>query len=398
MSYKLLNKMFYKDFNEYTRLYNERFNGENACHLNLKIHENEAFFCFCPELFKLCNDIFFLNKKVYEISSTLPEAAIVQFTTKCLIDEIILTNDIEGVYSTRKEINRILTENDNRKKQRFKGLVTKYRLLNNEELSLKSCEDIRKIYNELVLPEVIEDDPSNAPDGKLFRKEIAEVTTSTQKVIHQGVYPESTITDYMQQALKILDTEALPSLIKISVFHYLFGYIHPFYDGNGRTSRFISSYLLAQDFEPLIGYRLSYTIKENISEYYEAFNICNDKHSCGDITPFILIFLKIIYKSFENLVEALLKRKSALDELDDKIKNLSELQPIYEICYVLLQGSLFSPIGIPKNELCETLEISESTLSKRLKEVEKAGYLIVKKDGRTKYYSLDTKRVKPGED
>ena len=58
--------------------------------------------------------------------------------------------------------------------------------------------------------------------------------------------------------------ENIEILIRISIFHYLIGYIHPFYNGNGRLSRFVSSYLLSRDLEPLLSYRLSYTIKENI--------------------------------------------------------------------------------------------------------------------------------------
>ncbi len=30
-------------------------------------------------------------------------------------------------------------------------------------------------------------------------------------------------------------------LVSIAVFHYLFGYVHPFYDGNGRMARYLSS-------------------------------------------------------------------------------------------------------------------------------------------------------------
>lgn len=90
----------------------------------------------------------------------------------------------------------------------------------------------------------------------------------------------------MEKALQFLHTDSCDYLLRIAVFHYLFGYIHPFYDGNGRTSRFISSYLLSQKLNSSIGYRLSYTIKEHLPQYHEAFKICNHYNNKGDLTPF----------------------------------------------------------------------------------------------------------------
>lgn len=384
----MLSKLYYKDKIEYEETYKSRFNNESTFHFNIKIHENEAFCCITPEIFNLSNEISKLDKKIFELEKKLPQAAINQFAKKSLIDEIVQTNYIEGVHSTRKEINLILSEPVNNKiKRRFKGLVAKYQMLSKETIPLKTCEDIRKIYDELVLNEVTEDDPQNAPDGILFRKEIAEVTTETQKVIHRGLYPEEKITNYMEQSLRILNDEGIPILIRISVFHYLFGYIHPFYDGNGRTSRFISSYLLSKNYEYLIGYRLSYTIKENLGNYYEAFRLSNDDKSRGDITPFVIMFLKIIFQSMSNLFEALYKRYESLNKYKQLLENRKEID--INVSYVLLQATLFSDIGITKEELCETAGISRSTLQHRLKVIDEKGYLITNKIGRENCYKLN---------
>lgn len=384
----MLSKLYYKDKIEYEETYKSRFNNESTFHFNFKIHENEAFCCITPEIFNLSNEISKLDKKIFELEKKLPQAAINQFAKKSLIDEIVQTNYIEGVHSTRKEINLILSEPVNNKiKRRFKGLVAKYQMLSKETIPLKTCEDIRKIYDELVLNEVTEDDPQNAPDGILFRKEIAEVTTETQKVIHRGLYPEEKITNYMEQSLRILNDEGIPILIRISVFHYLFGYIHPFYDGNGRTSRFISSYLLSKNYEYLIGYRLSYTIKENLGNYYEAFRLSNDDKSKGDITPFVIMFLKIIFQSMSNLFEALYKRYESLNKYKQLLENRKEID--INVSYVLLQATLFSDIGITKEELCETVGISRSTLQHRLKVIDEKGYLITNKIGRENCYKLN---------
>lgn len=329
-----------------------------------------------------------LDKMVSAIKNELPPAALVQFSNKCLIDEIKLTNDIEGVYSTRKELSDVLYEMDGKaKKKRFYGLLNKYKMLiSDTEFSLNTSTDIREIYDDLVLKEIAQECADNIPDGEIFRKDAAEVTTATQKVIHKGAYPETKIIQLMEQSLNILNQKDIPALIRISVFHYLFGYIHPFYDGNGRTSRFISSYLLSKDFEFLIGFRLSYTIKAHIKEYYEAFKECNDEKNCGDLTPFIIMFLNIILESFQNLYEALEKRSNLLLTFSDTINGNSYIsEDLKAFALILTQTSLFSSEGITKKQLEAELEISESTVNKRLAKLREAGLLIEEKCKPAKY-------------
>ena len=374
-----MSHLFYKDKNEYTALYEQRISAESTCVLPIKIGKNNAFYCLCPEIHSLSLQIMQLDKKVSEIQKELPNVALIQFANKCLIDEIKLTNDIEGVYSTRKELAATLNEVENKaKKKRFYGLINKYRMLiSDNEFALNTSTDIREIYNDLVLKEVSEDCADNIPDGEIFRKDMAEVTTPTQKVIHQGAYPETKIIQLMEQALNVLNQKEMPILIRISIFHYLFGYIHPFYDGNGRTSRFISSYLLSKEFEFLIGFRLSYTIKAHIKDYYDAFRECNDDKNLGDLTPFIIMFLNIILESFQNLYDALEKRKNLLLKFSDVIDRKDDMsEDLKAFVSVLTQASLFADEGITKKQLESELGISPSTVNKRLAKLREAGLLI----------------------
>lgn len=396
MSYISLSHLYYKDKKEYETLYNQRVSSESTYLLPIKIGSNNAFYCLCPEIYNLSLKIMQLDKKIASVKSILPDEALMQFTKKCLIDEIKISNDIEGVYSTRKELSSVLKEmNSKGKKKRFHGLLNKYSMLiNDEEFPLNTSNDIRNIYDDLVLREVMEDCPDNAPDGEIFRKDMAEVTTPTQKVIHRGAYPETKIIQLMEQSLNILNQNEIPILIRISIFHYLFGYIHPFYDGNGRTSRFISSYLLTKEFEYLIGFRLSYTIKENIKKYYDAFEECNDEKNLGDLTPFIIMFLSIILESFENLYDALKKRHNQLSEYCDKLKHNSQMpNSLKDFVFILIQASLFADEGLTKKELESELNISPSTVDKRLAKLKETDILVEDKSGRAIKYLIDLNRL-----
>ena len=393
MAYEPLSKVYYKDNSEYKSLYYNRFNGDNTVRLNFDIHGAPAFFVECADIHNLYVRITELDREAKALCDWLPEAASRQFRADSLIDEVIITNDIEGVNSTRREISSILDSlaKKNKEPRRFEGLVNKYTMMGSRDISLKTCADIRAVYDDLVLNEVAEDDEDNVPDGALFRKDVAEVVSQTQKVIHVGLHPEAKIIDAMEKALSILNNENIPYVERVAIFHYLFGYIHPFYDGNGRTSRFISGYMLSSYLVNLIGYRLSYTIKQNINEYYNAFKVCNDTKNKGDLTPFVIMFMNIIKQSLENLILALEKRKEKYDFYFAKIKESEIFEDIKEkeLCFYLMQASLFSELGITKRTLSEIAQVSESTVYKRLQIIQEKGYLIEKQNGHAICYSLN---------
>lgn len=199
----------------------------------------------------------------------------------------------------------------------------------------------------------------------------------------------------MNQALQVLNSNEIDEPIKVALFHYLFGYIHPFYDGNGRTSRFISSYLLSKEFEPTIAYRLSYTIKENIKEYYKAFKTCNERHNRGDLTPFVIMFTNIIEESMKQLEEALQKRYQKLMYYRERIQYLPMgLNEKYIDFYdYLLQASLFSESGISVEELKRLMRVSRPTVFNRLKDLSEYNLIEKKSLGNNRYYNLNLEEV-----
>lgn len=396
VDYIVLSKLFYQNKDAYEQAYQQRFHSEYAVHLDFEVNRNPAFFVQTPEAYQMLTNILRMNTAVSNLCQALPGAAIHQFSRRCLIDEIVLTNSIEGVRSTRKEISDILDELGRKSKgKRFYGLVQKYNMLmTTEELPLDSCQDVREIYNELALAEVAQEEPENVPDGKLFRKGPVSVYSPSQKEIHKGLYPEERIIQAMEQALQFLTNDTCEILCRISVFHYLLEYIHPFYDGNGRLGRFICSYLLAQQLQPVTGYRISYTIKENIKDYYQAFTICNDPLNRGDLTPFLIMFLKIIEESVEKLMGSL---QEGFVRLNRNLQKIPELVPdndetLEELYSLLIQAALFSEFGVPTEVILKHVNISRSTLKVKLDKIP-SKLLVKEKRGRVNYYALNVQEL-----
>ncbi|MGM9551770.1 MAG: Fic family protein [Clostridia bacterium] len=396
MSENSLYKLFYIDREAQRAEYEKRFNSSDSVHMDLMIGDNPAFFVTTQNIYRLAMSIMRSDREVEKLNRLLPPVAIEHFTKRCLIDEIMQTNDIEGVHSTRRELESILSDvGSDKKNNRFSGLVNKYYLLNkNTDISFDTCEDIRNIYDELFGDEIRASDPDSVPDGLIFRKNSVSVYSDVDKELHRGLFPEKKIIDSMDGALKFLKNSAVEPLFRIAAFHYLFGYIHPFYDGNGRCSRFISSCLLSKELNPLIAYRLSYTIKDNIKAYYDAFKLCNHHNNKGEITPFIEMFLSIVEIAEKQLVEALRKRKEKLDFYGEAIKRLpnGNDEQISNLYFLLVQASLFSDNGIDTKDLQTCIKSSYNTLKSRLEKIP-TELMKVEKFGRNKYYMLNLENV-----
>lgn len=391
MEYELLSKIFYKKPTEYESIYDARFNSEASIKLPIKIHENVGFIFNTNEITKLLVKIYKTINKINLLRTHLPNIAINSYIIKSLKDEIALTNEIEGVRSTRKEIEDAIDSIKNDKSARFKGLVDKYfKLISNEIIPLNNCKDIRTIYDALVLPEI---EKEKLPDGILFRKEPVQVVSATQKEKHRGIMPESKIIESLDLCLDFLKNDDIDSLIKISAFHYLFGYIHPFYDGNGRTSRFISSYLIKNELDILLALKLSYTVKNNINKYYKAFDVCNDRKNKGDITFFVVTFLELLSQASDDLYTKIADLNDQLNYYNNIINTLVNEKVLNDkqakCIFILCQNRLFDDTYMNMNTLTELLEKSDTTTRKILKSLESKNLLVKSRNKNQYLYSAN---------
>lgn len=392
MKFQSLYKLFAIDESKSKETYLSRFNSEAALKFFVDINEYPSFFFFHNEINSLVYKIRDLDYRVNKLFGSLPKVAQFQYIKKSLIDEIHFSNSIEGIVSTRKEISEILEdiESKNDKNKRFKGIINRYyMLLSDSNIKLESSIDVRKIYDEILLEEIKRENPNNVPDGEIFRKDVVNISTSSGKVIHNGIMPESKIIQCIDKSLSLLNDENIEPMIRIAIFHYLFSYIHPFYDGNGRINRFIASYMFSKHYTKIISYRLSMTIKENLTSYYDAFKITNDIRNKGDITTFVYEFLNIVYKAYEKTEMYALSKKSELESYISKIDKLKLNKNNTFVLQILIQAELFSEYGVTVLDLVKNLKLSDSTCRKVLDYLIENNYATEKYVGKKKYYSAN---------
>lgn len=171
------------------KLYNDRFNSQNTVHFPIQIHEYPSFLCINKELTVLLEEIQFLNSKIIQKKFESQTDLIKTWELyHSLIEEIMISNEIEGIVSTRKEITELINIEKPKEYKRFYGMVKKYEDIFFQEKELTPISDaskLRELYNDILLVDIQRDNPDNIPDGVIFRKEIVNVVSST-KTIHRG--------------------------------------------------------------------------------------------------------------------------------------------------------------------------------------------------------------------
>lgn len=402
--YLMLRKVYYSNKKEYENEYNRRINSESVKKYDLLINGYPLFVLYTPEILNLISSIYEKRTLLNDVILETPKNALNQYELLILCDELKASNEIEGINTTRKDLEKTLEYIHSKKQisskrtneKRIFGLLNKYvKLVNDENIELKNSKDVRDLYFELLEEEIKYSDSNNLPDGKIFRKDKVYVMKGGTSVVHEGVYPEVKIIEYMDKALELLNSEEVP-LVNIALFHYLFGYIHPFYDGNGRLNRFISSAALSKALNlPLAGIKLSQVINDNKKSYYKSFEETNDELNRGDATTFVIKFLKTIDKEIDDLIEAINDKRdlfnyhlNKLNENDDLSKKSSTVKTVTTI----LEYTLFSIKGASVEDLTKQTGLNYKTVMNVIKDLDNKKMLIKNKDGKT-YYLLDYKKL-----
>lgn len=392
MNYETLKKIYYKDKSankeNWSAEYHKRFTSSSARHFPLEIRQlgrkegYPAFLCYTERLAILLQDIYEKQNQLSFLKEQCPSVLLRQQALYSLVDEIQSTNDIEGVRSTRKEIrdtmeNRSISGDS----LHLMSVIKQYEhLINRTNIDFRKCSDIRHFYDIFVLDEVVSEHPKHRPDGQWFRADSVSIETITGKEKHRGLMPESAIIEAMQQALSILHDESIPFLVRLAVFHYLFEYIHPFYDGNGRTGRFIISYFIGKRLDLFIGLRLSVIINKYKKQYYDAFDDMESEWNRGELTSFVIQFLEWIQEAYMDTLKQLTKKRTQLLKyeriLDQKlVENHDEVQKaLYKELFL---SSVFSGAGATVQDLMKSLQKSRGTILSRLKTMPRNHLLII---------------------
>ena len=209
-----------------------------------------------------------------------------------------------------------------------------------------------------------------------YRKEVNEIVDSKQKIIFTPPTNIDTMHKMLDELLEFLVPDDLKkpidNIYKSIAFHFLFAYIHPFIDGNGRTVRVLFTYILKY-----FGYDMFYYIslseiiyRKKAKDYYKAFidverSDMNSKNSF-DMTYFFYYMTDVMLKGLN-----ILKNRINIHMREDVIKHIVDdldidLTPRQKKIIKFLSNKEISFMQT-SYDLAQKFKITSRTINKDLK-------------------------------
>ena len=300
-----------------------------------------------------------------------------EFILNASIEEAVTSAIYEGANSTRAKAKQLIAEN---KEPRNKD---EYMLLNNylamqwikehksDELNL----DLLLRIHEIVTRRTFSEDLINY-SGK-FRDDVVYVGK------HEGVdfkLIEPLLTEAIANTTK--NPRYIHPLLKGILLHYFIAYIHPFFDGNGRTARAIFYFNALKhnlNFVELLS--ISAHLKDHGDRYERSFE--NAAKYEGDITYFVDFSLDSILTALKTveqkvaLLQSIRKMKEAYDFSDHQVTLLQRLAL-----------NKFRKISI--EEFSKDIHRTHEMARIELKSLAAHGFLVEVKEGKKFFYSVES--------
>ena len=168
-------------------------------------------------------------------------------------------------------------------------------------------------------------------------------------------------------------------LIKMTVFHYQFESIHPFYDGNGRAGRILNIlYLVLEGLLEIPVLYLSRYIVRHKSAYYRLLQGVRER---GEWEAWVLYMLDGVEQTSKRTIVLITEIRALMQEYKRRMR--TELPKIYR--RDLLDNLFRHPYT--KIELVEKeLKVSRITATKYLELLVERGFVSKRRQGRNNYY------------
>lgn len=240
------------------------------------------------------------------------------FGRRAMEDEIEATLSIENIHSDRDSVRRILRgfAPENEGENTVYGLKKGLDFISDKANTITE-DNLHRLYMLCVGDSLVDDE--RIPEGSYYRN--AAVYIIGDKPYHEGLDPKL-LPRYMAQLIRFANQkDDIPELVKACILHFYLAYIHPYFDGNGRTARLLQLwYLVQQGFSSTLFYAFSKHIHNSKDKYYRSFLAIEENYKISnllDVTPFIRYFKEAVYDN----IAAAKREVTAVEVFAQALKN-----------------------------------------------------------------------------
>jgi len=241
-----------------------------------------------------------------------------------IIEEAWASNIIEGAFTTHKRaqelVRRNLTPKDKNELMMKNNHQAMTFIIENRESDF-SIDFILNLHH-IITQDTLED-PEYA--GK-FRDDDVFIRDKANTVIFKPMAAEK-IEESLKNLVTWVNTQSeedfIHPIVKASIIHFFLVYVHPFFDGNGRTARALFYfYLLKERYDFFKYFSISALIAKQKEKYYKSIKEVEDYDN--DLTYFLLYSADIIMKSIDEILDKIIKKYTS-----DRISKSLNLRGVY---------------------------------------------------------------------
>jgi Fic family protein len=241
-----------------------------------------------------------------------------------ILEEAWASNIIEGAFTTHKRAKELVRRNLTPKDKNELMMKNNHQAMTFIIENLKSDFSIDFILN---LHHIITQDTLEDPEyaGK-FRDDDVFIRDKVNTVIFKPMTAEKIEGSFKNLVTWIntqSDEDFIHPIVKASIIHFFFVYVHPFFDGNGRTARALFYfYLLKNRYDFFKYFSISALIAKQKEKYYKAIKEVEDYDN--DLTYFLLYSADVVMKSIDEILDKIAKKYTS-----DRISKSLDLKGVY---------------------------------------------------------------------
>jgi Fic family protein len=228
------------------------------------------------------------KKQKLDALRPLPSAAVQNIRQSLTLEWTYNSNSIEGNTLTLQETKMVIEDGMTIK---GKSLREHFEAVNHQD-AIEFVEQLATVQHPLSAQDIL------GLHGLVLQKiekefagryRNAGVRISGANFVPPNALKVDTLMDGLIQWVNDPDNP-LDIIVKAAIFHHRFVWIHPFFDGNGRTVRLVFNLLLMR-----AGFPPAIILKNDRKKYYDALN----KANTGDYSKLLLLVVQALERSLD---------------------------------------------------------------------------------------------------